>query len=64
MPLIVLLDTAHVPWSSGNLLRLVGYAVIDAYNGSVQLIINGNDTFSQMFFKQYKDNNTAKDNRF
>jgi uncharacterized membrane protein (UPF0182 family) len=61
MPLIVLLDTAHVPWSSGNLLRLVGYAVIDAYNGSVQLIINGNDTFSQMFFKQYKDNNAVKE---
>jgi hypothetical protein len=31
--------------------------VIDAYDGSGQLIVNGKDTFSQMFFEQYKDNN-------
>lgn len=61
MPLIVLLDTTHVPWSSGNLLRLVGYALIDSYNGSVQLIVNGNDIFSQMFFEQYKDDNIVKE---
>ena len=61
MPLIVSLDTTHVPWSSGNLLRLVGYALIDSYNGTVQLIVNGNDTFSQMFFEQYKDDNIVKE---
>ena len=42
---------------SGNLLQLVGDIVIDAYDGSGQLIVNGKDTFSQMFFEQYKDNN-------
>jgi uncharacterized protein len=61
MPLIVLLDTTHVPWSSGNLLRLVGYSLIDSYDGSVQLIVNGNDKFSQMFFEQYKDDNIVKE---
>jgi hypothetical protein len=59
MPLIVLLDTAYVTWSSGNLLQLVGDIVIDAYDGSGQLIVNGKDTFSQMFFEQYKDNNVV-----
>jgi hypothetical protein len=33
--------------------------VIDAYDGSGQLIVNGKDTFSQMFFEQYKDNNVV-----
>jgi hypothetical protein len=39
--------------------QLVGYAVIDAYDGSGQLIVKGKDTFSQMFFEQYKDNNVV-----
>jgi hypothetical protein len=60
MPFIVLLDTAYAPWSSGNLLKLVGYAVIDGYHGSGRLlIINGKDAFSQIFFEQYKDNNVV-----
>ena len=59
IPLIVLLDTAYVPWSSCNLLKLVGYAVTDAYDGSGQMIVNGKDTFSHMFFEQYKDNNVV-----
>ena len=59
MPFIVLLDPAYVPWRSGNLLKLVGYAVIDTYDGSGRLIINGKDAFSQMFFEQYKDNNVV-----
>lgn len=54
MPLVVLLDTSHVPWSSGDMLRLVGYALINAYNGHVQLIVNGDDSFSKMFFEQNK----------
>jgi hypothetical protein len=61
MPLIVFLDTSHVPWSSGDMLRLVGFALIDAYNGSVKIIenaaSNNNDPFSQIFFEQYAGNN-------
>ncbi|MDQ6668859.1 MAG: UPF0182 family protein, partial [Thermoproteota archaeon] len=61
MPLIVFLDTSHVPWSSGDMLRLVGFALIDAYNGSVKIIKNvasgNNDPFSQIFFEQYAGNN-------
>ncbi|MDQ6865040.1 MAG: UPF0182 family protein, partial [Thermoproteota archaeon] len=60
MPLIVFLDTSHVPWSSGDMLRLVGFALIDAYNGSVKIIKNpangNNDPFSQIFFEQYAGN--------
>lgn len=59
MPLVVLLDTAYVPWSLGDLLKLVGYAVIYTYDDSGQLIVNGKDTFSQMFFEQYKDNDVV-----
>ena len=33
--------------------------MIDAYDASGQLIVNGKDTFSQMFFEQYKDNNVV-----
>lgn len=61
MPLIVFLDTSHVPWSSGDMLRLVGFALIDVYNGSVKIIKNpaggNNDPFSQIFFEQYAGNN-------
>ena len=61
MPLIVFLDTSHVPWSSGDMLRLVGFALIDAYNGSVKIIKNpaseNNDPFSQIFFEQYAVSN-------
>ena len=31
----------------------------DAYDGSGQMIVNGKDTFSHMFFEQYKDNNVV-----
>ena len=56
IPLIVFLDTSHVPWSSEGMLRLVGFALIDAYNGSVKIIksaTSDNDAFSQIFFEQY-----------
>ncbi len=54
MPLIVFLGTGNVPWSDGNPLgRLVGYALIDAYNGNISLIILGDDYFSQLFKKVY-----------
>jgi uncharacterized membrane protein (UPF0182 family) len=59
MPLIALLDTSSVPWSSNTpssfMLKLTGYALIDAYNGSVQVIVTGDDFFSDMFYEQYKD---------
>lgn len=53
MPLIAALDTKHVPWGAPFMLKLVGYALIDAYNGDVQVIVTGNDPFSQMFYDQY-----------
>ncbi len=40
-------------------MRLVGYAVMYTYDDSGQLIVNGKDTFSQMFLEQYKDNNVV-----
>lgn len=56
MPLIVGFDTKNVPWSVSNpYLRLVGYALIDTYNGNVTLIKTGNDFFTNMFYSQYKD---------
>jgi hypothetical protein len=54
MPLIVFLDAGNVPWSGGDPLgRLVGYALIDVYHGDIQLIITGDDYFSQLFEKVY-----------
>ncbi|AFU58547.1 hypothetical protein Ngar_c16140 [Candidatus Nitrososphaera gargensis Ga9.2] len=59
MPLIVAINTSNVPWSSATstsfMLQLVGYSLIDAYDGTVQIIVTGNDYFSQMFFEQYRD---------
>jgi len=54
MPLIVFLDGRNVPWSGGlPLARHVGYALIDVYNGDIQLIITGDDYFSELFKKVY-----------
>jgi uncharacterized membrane protein (UPF0182 family) len=56
MPLIVGFDTHDVPWSVGNpYLRLVGYALIDAYNGDIILLKTGNDFFTEMFVNQYQE---------
>jgi len=56
VPLIVGFDTNDVPWSVGNpYLRLVGYGLIDTYDGSIQLIKTGDDFFSEMFASQYED---------
>jgi hypothetical protein len=56
MPLIVGFDTKNVPWSVSNpYLRLVGYALIDVYNGNVTMIKTGDDFFTNMFYSQYKD---------
>jgi uncharacterized membrane protein (UPF0182 family) len=58
MPLVIALDSSHVPWSSATpfsfILNLVGFALIDAYNGNVQVFVTGNDYFSQIFLEEYK----------
>lgn len=56
VPLIVGFDTHDVPWSFGNpYLRLVGYALIDTYDGSIQLLKTGDDFFTEMFVSQYEN---------
>ena len=56
IPLIIGFDTQNVPWSVGNpYLRLVGYALVDSYNGDIQLLKTGDDFFTEMFHKQYAE---------
>jgi len=56
MPLILFLDAGRVPWSGGNPLeRFVGYALIDVYHGDIELIILGDDYFSQLFKTVYSE---------
>lgn len=56
MPLIVALNTRNVPWSTGNpILKFVGYALIDTYNGHIQIIVMGKDYFSELFKTVYQD---------
>lgn len=56
VPLIVGFDTKNIPWSFSNpYLRLVGYALVDIYNGKVTLIKTGDDFFTDMFTSQYGD---------
>ena len=56
IPLIVGFNTGDVPWSVGNpYLRLVGYALVDSYDGDIQLLKTGDDFFSEMFAHQYAE---------
>ncbi|MCH1607919.1 MAG: UPF0182 family protein, partial [Nitrosopumilus sp.] len=56
IPLIIGFDTRDVPWSVGNpYLRLVGYALVDSYNGDIQLLKTGDDFFTEMFADQYSE---------
>lgn len=56
VPLIVGFDTRDVPWSNGNpYLRLVGYALIDTYDGNIRLLQAGDDFFTEMFVSQYEE---------
>ena len=56
IPLIIGFDTGDVPWSVGNpYLRLVGYALVDSYNGDIQLLKTGDDFFTDMFASQYNE---------
>ena len=55
VPLIIGYDTSNIPWSVGNpYLRLAGYALVDTYNGDIQLIQHGDDFFTDMFMTQYQ----------
>ena len=54
VPLIVGFDTHNVPWTVSNpYLRLVGYALVDTYNGNITLVKTGDDFFTNMFVSQY-----------
>lgn len=54
VPLIVAFDTQNVPWSANNpYLRLVGYALINTYDGNIRLLKYGDDFFAEMFSSQY-----------
>ena len=56
IPLIIGFDTRDVPWSVGNpYLRLVGYALVDSYDGDIQLLKTGDDFFTEMFASQYAE---------
>jgi len=56
IPLIIGFDTSAVPWSAGNpFLRLVGYALVDTYDGNIQLLLTGDDFFSEVFASQYSE---------
>ena len=56
IPLIIGFDTHDVPWSVGNpYLRLVGFGLVDTYDGSIQLLKTGDDFFTEMFVSQYQD---------
>ena len=56
VPLIVGFQAGDVPWSAGTpYLRLVGYALVDTYNGEITLLRTGDDFFSRMFVVQYAD---------
>lgn len=56
VPLIIGFETNNVPWSMSNpYLRLVGYALVDSYDGDIQLLKTGDDFFSNMFAAQYAD---------
>lgn len=54
MPLIFRVPAENVPWSRGEFFaRLVGYSLIDIYDGTIQLIIIGDDFFSELFKNLY-----------
>ena len=65
MPLVVAINTSNVPWSStassSFMLQLVGYSLIDAYDGSVQTIVTGDDYFSEIFLDQHADIGATRD---
>ncbi|MBI5697659.1 MAG: UPF0182 family protein, partial [Thaumarchaeota archaeon] len=56
VPLIIGFDTHSVPWSIGNpYLRLVGFALVDTYDGDITLLRHGDDYFAKILESQYGD---------
>ncbi|MEM1991718.1 MAG: UPF0182 family protein [Thermoproteota archaeon] len=56
MPLIFRMSAENVPWSRGELFaRFVGYALIDVYDGTIQLVVIGDDFFSELFKNLYAE---------
>ncbi len=56
VPLIIGFDTHSVPWSMGNpYLRLVGFALVDTYDGDITLLKHGDDYFAKILESQYGD---------
>lgn len=54
VPLIIGFDTNSVPWSMGNpYLRLVGFALVDTYDGDITLLKHGDDYFAKILESQY-----------
>ena len=54
VPLIFGLRADGVPWADNNhYIRLVGYALIDTYDGDIRLLKVGDDFFTEMFESQY-----------
>lgn len=54
IPLIVGFDTHAVPWSIGNpYLRLVGFALVDTYEGDITLLKYGDSFFTKILESQY-----------
>ncbi len=54
VPLIFGVRADDVPWAKNNhYIRLVGYALIDTYDGDIRLLKVGDDFFTGMFESQY-----------
>lgn len=54
MPLIINLDTEHVPWSNrDSFVRFFGYALIDVFTGKFQLLALGDDFFTKLLLSLY-----------
>lgn len=55
VPLIFGVRADDVPWAMENshYIRLVGYALIDTYDGDIRLLKVGDDFFTRMFESQY-----------
>ena len=54
VPLIFGVRADDVPWAMNNhYIRLVGYALIDTYDGDIRLLKVGDDFFTEMFENQY-----------
>ena len=56
MPLIIRLEASKVPWSKDHeLIRFIGYSLIDVYDGKIKLLITGDDFVSKLIKKAYPD---------